>query len=123
MGKQPISILILVAAIVFLSGCGGVAQDNPDSRIASLQDGITTYSQALASMGKPYQDYGHQDGSRTVVYLINEQQADASAHVPVLGPFMGTIAQVRNKITLNFDPAGVLTSHSSEIAPASPPPQ
>ena len=122
MVRRTISIVFIAGAIAIFAGCGGVAQDNPDSRIASLQDGRTTYSQALASMGKPYQDYGDQDGSRTVVYEVNQQQADSSTHVPVLGPYMGNISQVQNKLMLKFDPNGVLQSHSSQVTPAPPPP-
>jgi hypothetical protein len=122
MGKRAIPILIVVSTIALLAGCGGVAQDNPDSRIASLQDGRTSYSQALASLGKPYQDYGDEDGSRTVVYEINQQQAGTDTHIPMLGPYAGHITQVQNKLTLKFDPNGILTSHTSQIIPAPPPP-
>lgn len=121
MGRRALSILIAASTIAILAGCGGVAQDNPDSRIASLQDGQTSYSQALASLGKPYQDYGDQDGSRTVVYEINQQQAGTDTHIPVLGPYTGHITQVQNKLTLKFDPNGVLTSHTSKVIPAQQP--
>ncbi|MGH7780399.1 MAG: hypothetical protein ACREQR_11285 [Candidatus Binataceae bacterium] len=118
MSKRLISILIVAGVIALLAGCGGVAQDNPDSRIASLHDGSTTYEQAIASLGKPYQDYGDADGSRTVVYMINQQQASGDTHIPVLGPYAGHISQVQNKLTLKFDPNGTLVNHSSQITAA-----
>ncbi|HVC43305.1 MAG TPA: hypothetical protein VND20_00695, partial [Candidatus Binataceae bacterium] len=119
MKGKLISSALVIAVIAICAGCGGVAQDNPDSQIASLQDGRTNYSQVIANMGKPYQDYGSPDGGRTVVYKLNQQQADSDTHIPMLGPYMGAISQVQNKMTLTFDSNGVLTSHSSQVTPAS----
>lgn len=123
MRGRIIGVLAIAGLIAFCTGCGSVAQSNPDARIADLQDGRTTYAQVITDFGKPYQDYGEPDGSRTVVYILNQQQAGSATHVPMVGPYVGTIRQVQNKMTLQFDPSGVLTSHASQVTPAPPPGQ
>ncbi len=101
-----------------ITACGDVAQDNPDARVAVLKDGQTSYSQVMQTMGKPYGDYGHPDGTRTVIYHLNQQQADSATHIPVIGPYAGSITPIENVVTLNFDKNGVLVSHSSVTRPA-----
>ncbi|MGC1343988.1 MAG: hypothetical protein WA854_16775 [Candidatus Binataceae bacterium] len=111
---RMISISILAAMIAICAGCGTAAKQNPASQMDTLQDGATTYAQVIAGMGEPYQDYGDQDGSRTVVYMLNLQPSVADTHSPQ------TVTQVQNKLTLKFDPNGILASHSTQPASTSP---
>jgi Flp pilus assembly protein TadD len=106
--RKTISISIIAAMITICAGCGTAAKQNPASQMATLQDGATTYAQVIAGMGEPYQDYGDQDGSRTVVYMLNLESIAANTHSPQ------TVTQVQNKLTLKFDPNGILVSHSSQ---------
>lgn len=102
--------------IAICAGCGGVAKENPASQAATLQDGATTYEQVIAGMGEPYQDYGDADGSRTVVYMLNPQPLAVNTHSPQTAP------QVQNKLTLKFDPNGILATHSEQPASTLPSP-
>ena len=115
--QKLIPISILGALIAMCTGCGSAAKQNPASQTATLQDGATTYAQVIAGMGEPYQDYGDQDGSRTVVYMLNPEPAAANTHSPQAA------SQVQNKLTLKFDPNGILASHSTQPASAAPSPQ
>ncbi len=115
--RQLIPISILGALIALSTGCGTAAKQNPASQMSTLQDGATTYAQVIAGMGEPYQDYGDQDGSRTVVYMLNPEPAAANTHSPQAA------SQVQNKLTLKFDPNGILASYSTQPASAEPSPQ
>lgn len=111
------SAISIVAFAVLLAGCAPQGVDNPDSRIASLRDGRTTYAQVTREFGKPATDNVAADGTRTVTYAIHQQQADSGAHAPILGPLSGNITEVINDLTLKFDKDGVLTSHASTVKP------
>jgi hypothetical protein len=115
--RKLIPISILGALITLCTGCGTAAKQNPASQMATLQDGATTYAQVIAGMGEPYQDYGDQDGSRTVVYMLNPEPAAANTHSPQAAIL------VQNKLTLKFDPNGILASHFTQPAAAQPSPQ
>lgn len=114
--RRTISISILAVVIALCAGCGSVAKENPALQAATLQDGATTYEQVIAGMGEPYQDYGDADGSRTVVYMLNPQPPAANAHTPQVG------TQVQNKLTLKFDPNGILATHTEQPASTLPSP-
>lgn len=115
--RKTISISIFAAMVALCTGCSSAAKQNPASQIATLQDGVTTYAQVIAGMGEPYQDYGDQDGSRTVVYMLNPEPAAANTHSPQAA------TQVQNKLTLKFDPNGILVSHSTQPASVAASPQ
>lgn len=114
--RKTISISTLAAVLALCAGCGSVAKVNPASQAATLQDGATTYEQVIAGMGEPYQDYGDADGSRTVVYMLNPQLLAANTHS------RQTAIQVQNKLTLKFDPNGILATHSEQPASTLPSP-
>ena len=114
---KTISIPILAAMIALCAGCGGVAQQNPAPQIATLQDGATTYTQVIDGMGKPYQDYGEPDGGRTVVYLLNPQPPAMDTH----SSQTANTTPAQNKLTLTFDPNGILASHFPQPTSAPPP--
>ncbi|MFZ1887640.1 MAG: hypothetical protein WAU33_06385 [Candidatus Binataceae bacterium] len=116
--RKAISILLFATMISICAGCGGVAKQNPASQAATLQDGATSYAQVIEGMGPPYQDYGDQDGSRTVVYMLNPEPAGANTHSP-----QTATTQVQNKLTLKFDPNGILVSHSTQPISTPPSPQ
>lgn len=115
---KTISIPILAAMIALCAGCGSIAKQTPAPQIATLQDGATTYTQVIDGMGKPYQDYGEPDGGRTVVYLLNPQPPAADTH----SPQMVNTTPVQNKLTLKFDPNGILASHFPQPTAAPPSP-
>jgi outer membrane protein assembly factor BamE (lipoprotein component of BamABCDE complex) len=111
--------LIAVAALLTgLAGCAPQGVTNPDSRIANLRDGKTTYDQVTQEFGNPLTDKVARDGTRTVTYAIHQQQASGDVHSPILGPFSGKVTRVQNDLALEFDKQGVLMSHSSNIKPA-----
>jgi hypothetical protein len=116
--RKRISLSILAATLALCAGCGSVAKQNPAPQIATLQDGATTYAQVIDGMGKPYQDYGEPDGGRTVVYLLNPQPPAADTHSSQIV----NTTPVRNKLTLIFDPNGILASHSPQPTAAPPSP-
>jgi hypothetical protein len=113
--RKRLSLSLLATMLALCAGCGSVAKQNPAPQIATLQDGATTYEQVMEGMGPPYQDYGDQDGSRTVVYMLNPEPTAANTHSPQ------ATTQVQNKLTLKFDPNGILASHSSQPTSAPPP--
>lgn len=113
--RKTISISIFAAMVALCTGCSSAAKQNPASQIATLQDGATTYAQVIAGMGEPYQDYGDQDGSRTVVYMLNPVAANTHSSQ--------TAMQVQNKLTLKFDPNGILVGHSTQPASVAASPQ
>ncbi|MFZ0659073.1 MAG: hypothetical protein WBE78_07570 [Candidatus Binataceae bacterium] len=113
--RKTISISIITAMITICAGCGTAAKQNPASQMATLQDGATTYAQVIDGMGAPYQDYGDQDGSRTVVYMLNPEPTAANTHSPQVA------TPVQNKLMMKFDPNGILASHSTQPASVSPP--
>ncbi len=115
--RRLIPISILAALIAICAGCGSAAKQNPASNAATLQDGATTYAQVIAGMGEPYQDYGDQDGSRTVVYMLNPEPVATNTHS------LQAATQVQNKLTLKFDPNGILASHSTQPASVAASPQ
>jgi len=101
-------IALAIAALAICAGCGGVAQDSFNPRIVTLHDGATSYAQVIAAMGKPYQDWGEPDGGRTVVYMLNHPQIGADTRTPQAA------SPAPTKVTLKFDPNGMLTSHSPQ---------
>jgi outer membrane protein assembly factor BamE (lipoprotein component of BamABCDE complex) len=109
------NILVISAIAVLFAGCAPQGVDNPDSRIANLQDGTTSYDQVTQQFGQPLTDKVAPDGTRTLTYAIHQQQADSDVHTPIFGPFSGKITQVENDLTMKFNKQGVLTSHSSSI--------
>ncbi|MHB8383172.1 MAG: hypothetical protein ACYDC3_12650 [Candidatus Binataceae bacterium] len=106
--RTTISASLIAAVIALCAGCGSAAKDNVAPEIATLQDGATSYSQVMESMGKPYQDWGEPDGSRTVIYMLSAQPSVAGTHS------QQTTTQAQTKLTLKFDPSGTLASHASE---------
>ena len=112
-------VVVVAAIAILLAGCAPQGVDNPDSRIANLQDGKTRYDQVTQEFGKPLTDQVAPDGTRTLTFAIQQQQASGGVHSPILGPFSGSVTQVENDLTMKFDKQGVLTSHSSSIKPAS----
>jgi outer membrane protein assembly factor BamE (lipoprotein component of BamABCDE complex) len=112
-------VVVVSAIAILLAGCAPQGVDNPDSRIANLKDGKTRYDQVLQEFGKPLTEKVAPDGTRTLTFAIQQQQASSAVHSPILGPFSGSVTQVENDLTMKFDKQGVMTSHSSSIKPAS----
>jgi outer membrane protein assembly factor BamE (lipoprotein component of BamABCDE complex) len=112
--------MAVVGIVLALAGCAPQGVDNPDSRISNLKSGKTTFEQVKQEFGAPLTDKVAADGTRTVTYAIDQQQSSAGTHIPVLGPFTGSVTEVENDLTMTFDKDGVLTSHSSQIKPTPP---
>jgi len=101
-------VWLTVAAVAMLAGCSGA---NPD-KLAQLQSGRSTVSEAVALLGSPDRDEVLPDGSRMLTYVAQRSGTRAVNFVPVASHIWGGWDVKSGEAGLMFGPDGKLRFHS-----------
>ena len=106
--KKTASVLI---AVLVLTSCVSAGVEITQNQVASLQKGITTYSDVLGRFGKPTSVMLRGDGSKIVSYVYIHGQPRPQTFIPIVGILAGGSDVKSNSATLVFDKNGVLTDY------------
>jgi outer membrane protein assembly factor BamE (lipoprotein component of BamABCDE complex) len=83
------------------------------SKLASLQPGVTTFDEAVRLLGQPTNTSIQSDGTRSLDYTYIHAQANAANFIPYVGAFVGGATTENTTLIVNFDRTGKLTTYSS----------
>jgi len=114
-------VTVVVAAIA-LAGCGATSGTKvTDEQLQKLEVGKTTYTEAVALLGRPNYDTVMSGGKRVVTYAYSEFKARPETFIPFAGAFVGGSDGHSQAITLAFDKDGRLsdTTSSSSVTNSS----
>jgi outer membrane protein assembly factor BamE (lipoprotein component of BamABCDE complex) len=103
--------LTLLLFCLLLAACVSAGVEVTQNQVASLQKGVTTYSDVVARFGKPTSVMLRSDGSKIVSYVYVHSQARPQSFIPIIGPFVGGADAKSNAATLVFDNNGILTDY------------
>lgn len=100
--------LLTVAFLAVLAGCSGASPE----KLAQLQSGKSTLSEAIAILGTPDRDETLPDGSRMLTYVAQRAGTRAVNFVPVASHIWGGWDVKSGEAGLMFGPDGRLRFHS-----------
>ena len=115
--------ILIVLSFGLLSACGvSSGIDFKEEKLGQLLEGKTTYTEAVALLGKPVGVVRSSDGSMVATYQfrrISDSPTRALGYVPIVGgllaaPFDPTPTTTAKSATLRFDPAGILRDWNGE---------
>lgn len=105
----------LVVALLGLAvaGCATVGREISDAQLETLRKGVTTETEAVATLGQPTSVMRLGDGSRRLTYSFAHAQARPESFIPVVGLAVGGSDVRSSVVILSFDRAGVLQDYMS----------
>jgi outer membrane protein assembly factor BamE (lipoprotein component of BamABCDE complex) len=106
---------IFAATLCALSlvGCVSSGTKVTPEQVAQFQQGKTTLSEVVATLGAPNSTTNLGNGQTILVYVHISSQANAATYVPVVGLLAGGATGTSNTATFTFDSRGILISSGS----------
>lgn len=105
--------VMIIAAMLALTGCFSSGTKVTADQVASLQKGTTTYDQVVAKLGKPQSVSTQSTGNKIAVYLFSKASANAASYIPIAGAFVGGATGESTLVTMTFNAAGTLVDYTS----------
>jgi len=90
---------------------GSMAMAAPitDEQLSSLNVGVTTYDQVIATLGRPVTTETSSDGSRAITYSVVKTHVKGATYVPIVGLFAGGATGHTVVDRFEFGPTGLLS--------------
>lgn len=104
--------VILMAAILTISGCTTMGKEVSDSQAAAFSKGVTTKDQVIAALGKPASDSVSSNGETVIVYNYINATARPETFIPIIGGFVGGIDTKSNMTMFKFGKDGKLVDYN-----------
>lgn len=100
-------------AVLTLTACMSYGTKVDQDKLSQFQKGKTTYAEVIEKLGKPTQNTINSDGTRTIMYMYAQAQANAANFIPLVGSFLGGAESENTTVTLTFDKRNILTSYTA----------
>ena len=104
---------LFALVVLMLAGCVSAGTPIDPAKLATLERGRTTLTEAQAALGPPNGVSVLSDGSRVLVYTYVHAQARPETFIPYIGAFIGGADTQSQSVALIFGPDGLLRSGSS----------
>lgn len=105
--------IAVIAACCILTACVSSGVKVDQSKLSSLKPGVTTCTEAVATLGKPTNVSIQSDGKKSYQYVYIHAQANAASFIPYVGLFVGGTNSEDTTFTMNCDRNDKVTTYSS----------
>src|SRR5262245_40579988 len=104
---------LLALLLALLTSCYARGTKIPETALATLVPGQTTYAEVAAQWGKPNSNTKREDGTRQVIYSYLQTQRTPWSYVPVAAAFVRAHTAESATVTLEFDAQDRLVTYSA----------
>jgi hypothetical protein len=104
---------LLIVLLGALAGCMTTGVKVDQSKVASFKPGVTTCTEAVASLGVPTNTSINSDGTKSIQYVYAHSQANAASFIPYVGIFAGGATTENTVFSMNCDRNDKLVNYSS----------
>lgn len=105
-------VAVLLVSL-FLASCASYGKKVDQGQVSQFKKGETTYSEVVATLGKPTHSIMNSDGTKSAIYAYFQSQANAANFIPYVGMFVGGASTESTSVTFNFDEHSILKDYSS----------
>lgn len=119
MKRSAVNSLAIGLVALTMSACVSSGTQVKESALTQFQNGVTSETDVIKSLGTPQGVTKSTDGTRVLTYVGMHAQPKAASFIPVVGLFAGGAQTSTSVVTFNFGTDGKLTSMSSNQSQAS----